>query len=158
MDRGFMRRLALLAERAGSMSALAREVGVVDGTIRKWIAGQSEPTRRHLVTLAHTGGVSLEWLILGPGDSDPAPEPLKAPTPALTSTFHARVYPALRDAVDTAFQVCGYAPPDGVSEVVTANVYMAAAWAIHDLGAESSDEEADTQSSQAAQQGEKCDD
>jgi phage repressor protein C with HTH and peptisase S24 domain len=52
-------------ERAGGVSALARAVGVSEAVIRKWRDGRSEPSRRHLLSLAEATGSDLQWLVSG---------------------------------------------------------------------------------------------
>ncbi len=44
------------------MSALARQVGIKDSTLRKWVDGPSEPNRSKLVQIANQAGVSLARL------------------------------------------------------------------------------------------------
>lgn len=54
-----------------SASALAREVGVVEGTIRKWANGYSQPKIGETVKLAKALGVNLLWLATGEGEKYP---------------------------------------------------------------------------------------
>lgn len=48
-----------------SVAALARQIGVSDNAIYKWIAGRGQPSVANLVSLSRTAGVSLEWLATG---------------------------------------------------------------------------------------------
>lgn len=60
-------RLEPLAKSYESASALAREMGVSEGTIRKWAKGASEPRTSELVRLAQLLNVNLLWLATGEG-------------------------------------------------------------------------------------------
>lgn len=63
----FAARLKELVDSYESASALARKVGVVEGTIRKWTSGISQPKVGEAVTLAQTLGANPLWLVTGEG-------------------------------------------------------------------------------------------
>jgi len=63
----FAARLKELVDSYESASALAREVGVVEGTIRKWANGTSQPKVGEVVKLVQTLGANLLWLVTGEG-------------------------------------------------------------------------------------------
>jgi hypothetical protein len=65
-DPDFLGRLAVLVEIAGSVSALGRNSGISESSIRKYLTG-SEPTRPVLVALARATGVRLAWLVNAEG-------------------------------------------------------------------------------------------
>lgn len=52
-------------------SALAREVGVVEGTIRKWASGASQPKIVETIALARALKLNLQWLATGDGPKHP---------------------------------------------------------------------------------------
>jgi phage repressor protein C with HTH and peptisase S24 domain len=66
----FVARLREATERFGSVNALAKQAGVSEGALRKWLLGYSEPTRERLVDLARAAGVNLAWLATGSGPKD----------------------------------------------------------------------------------------
>ena len=70
----FSDRIRLLIVRVGSVAEIARMCGFSEGVVRRWRDGDTDPSRARCVTLAHTLGISLEWLVLGEGDIqlDPA--------------------------------------------------------------------------------------
>jgi len=64
----FIDRLKTVIKRLGGVAASARNVGVVESTVRSWRDGNSEPKRPHLVILADKADVSLAWLVAGEGE------------------------------------------------------------------------------------------
>lgn len=79
-----------------TIPALAREVGVSDGAIRKWLKGESEPDVRFVLPLAAALGVRPEWLAFGAvpmrtGEDAPRAGAAAA-TPALASPAHSAPY------------------------------------------------------------------
>lgn len=67
----FAARLNTLVESYKNNSELARAVGVVEGTIRKWAKGESQPEIGETVKLASALGVNLLWLATGEGPMRP---------------------------------------------------------------------------------------
>lgn len=65
-DQGFIERLRQLAALAGSASALARDAGISQGGMQRYLKG-GEPTRKVLIALAKSRGVNLLWLATGEG-------------------------------------------------------------------------------------------
>jgi hypothetical protein len=65
-DSDFLNRLRVLVEIAGSVSALGRNSGISESSIRKYLTG-SEPTRPVLVALSRATGVRLAWLVNAEG-------------------------------------------------------------------------------------------
>jgi phage repressor protein C with HTH and peptisase S24 domain len=61
----FAGRLKLVSEKFSSVSAFARESGVSEGAMRKWLRGISSPSTDNLVAIANAGDVSVEWLATG---------------------------------------------------------------------------------------------
>jgi phage repressor protein C with HTH and peptisase S24 domain len=64
-DSEFRFRLSQVLANFSSVAALARELGVSDNAIYKWLAGRGQPSVSNLVSLSRTAGVSLEWLATG---------------------------------------------------------------------------------------------
>ena len=81
----FAARISSLAREAGGYSALARSCGVSESVVRKWARGESEPSRSHLVALAHAAGVSLTWLGTGQGPRAAHVYAAAASSPALVT-------------------------------------------------------------------------
>lgn len=64
----FADRFKLVVDSYESASALARAMGVVEGTIRKWAEGKSEPKVGDIAALdALTPHIDLNWLLTGQG-------------------------------------------------------------------------------------------
>lgn len=66
-DYFFKTRLDALIEACGGVSALADAAEVSRGVLRKWLKGESEPTRDRLLALANVTGVRAGWLVAGEG-------------------------------------------------------------------------------------------
>jgi phage repressor protein C with HTH and peptisase S24 domain/DNA-binding phage protein len=75
-DAKFRARLSQVLKSFTSVAALAREIGISDNAIYKWLAGRGQPSISNLVSLSRTAGVSLDWLATGR-------EPTECGTPAL---------------------------------------------------------------------------
>ena len=75
----FASRLKALVDSYKSASALAREIGVVEGTIRKWANGLSQPKIGETINLAKALDVNLLWLATGEGPRDKGEENQEAP-------------------------------------------------------------------------------
>jgi len=59
-----------------SVRSFSRKCGVSETALRAYLAGKSDPSRRALVAMAKTAGVSVSWLATGngimhPGDCGP---------------------------------------------------------------------------------------
>ena len=67
-DEAFIERLRSLAEAHGSVNALAKAAGVSQSGLQRYLNG-GEPSRKALIAIAVAGGVSLEWLATGSGES-----------------------------------------------------------------------------------------
>jgi phage repressor protein C with HTH and peptisase S24 domain len=74
-------RLDQVLKKFGSVGDLAREIGVSDNAIYKWLSGRGQPSVANLVALARASKVSIEWLATGHETSSgqraprrPAPE------------------------------------------------------------------------------------
>ena len=67
----FSERLLPLIDAYENASEVAREVGVAEGTIRKWKNGASLPKIRDAVFLAKALNVNLLWLATGEGPKHP---------------------------------------------------------------------------------------
>ncbi len=61
----FPERMKVLIERAGGPSELARKAQVSRRVIDKYKSGESDPSRERLISLAGSGGVSVQWLATG---------------------------------------------------------------------------------------------
>ena len=83
----FEERISVLAEQAGSASALARMAGVSESVVRKWRNGTSEPSRPNLIALARATGVSLAWLVAGEGSEKASAEAVHSPENGLEDEF-----------------------------------------------------------------------
>lgn len=69
-DPGFIERMKSLAEKIGSVNALARAAGLSQSGIRRYFDG-GEPSRPQLIAIARAGGVSISWLVSGEEDERP---------------------------------------------------------------------------------------
>lgn len=69
-DSAFISRMEFLAQKAGSVNALAKKAGLSQGGIRRYFSG-GEPSRPQLVALAKAGDVSVSWLICGEEHEQP---------------------------------------------------------------------------------------
>lgn len=49
----------------GSVAELARDIGVSDNAIYKWLSGRGQPSVANLVALAKAAKVSIQWLATG---------------------------------------------------------------------------------------------
>lgn len=82
----FVERMRIVVDMFESRAEAARQCGVTDATIKRWITGQADPSRTNLVRLAQAAGVSIAWLATGEGSPDnaavQAPPPKAAPLPA----------------------------------------------------------------------------
>ncbi len=67
----FRGRVQAVCSSVKSVNALAKEAGVSEGTIRKWAAGDSEPSRDRLLAFARAAGVDPYWLLDGTGSMRP---------------------------------------------------------------------------------------
>jgi phage repressor protein C with HTH and peptisase S24 domain len=78
-DTEFRLRLSQVLSKFPSVATLARQIGVSDNAVYKWLAGRGQPSVSNLVSLSRTAGVSLEWLATGrePG-ADASGSPARA--------------------------------------------------------------------------------
>lgn len=60
-------RLSVAIDRAGGATSMSKKAGVSSSVLRKWRAGQSEPSRVNLIKMAAAADVSIEWLVSGSG-------------------------------------------------------------------------------------------
>lgn len=70
------------ADKAGGISALSRTSGVATRTIKGYIDGDNDPTRKKLIAMAEAANVSVEWLATGkgamrPGEGDKIPNDIR---------------------------------------------------------------------------------
>ena len=63
----FEERMQFTADAAGGISALSRTSGVATRTIKGYIDGDNDPTRKKLIAMADAAKVSVEWLATGKG-------------------------------------------------------------------------------------------
>jgi phage repressor protein C with HTH and peptisase S24 domain len=63
-DPAFIERLRVLANKVGSVNALARASGLSQGGLQRYFKG-GEPTRPALIKLAKAGDVDVGWLMTG---------------------------------------------------------------------------------------------
>nr|WP_163503164.1 helix-turn-helix domain-containing protein [Halomonas socia] len=66
----FRSRMVIAIKAVGGATNMARKAGVSTSVLRKWRAGQSEPTLSSLVRLARAAGLSVAWLATGEGDPE----------------------------------------------------------------------------------------
>ncbi len=69
MDEQFVLRIKDLVDKAGGQSALARKSGLSLGAIQRYLRG-GDPSRKALVRLANSCGVTINWLIFGEENPD----------------------------------------------------------------------------------------
>ncbi len=70
----FSKRMDVAIRRAGGATLMAGKAGVSGSVLRKWRAGQSEPSLSRLVSMANAAGVSVQWLATGEGPIEPMTE------------------------------------------------------------------------------------
>ncbi|AQS38611.1 putative transcriptional regulator [Shewanella psychrophila] len=58
-----------------SVRSFGRRVEISDGTLRKYLQHNTEPSLSRLVRIAHECGVTIEWLATGQGPMHPIDEP-----------------------------------------------------------------------------------
>ncbi|MBK5969511.1 MULTISPECIES: helix-turn-helix transcriptional regulator [Thiorhodovibrio] len=63
----FRWRLRWACERVGGVVALAEEAGMQPPVLRRWLKGESEPSRLRLLSLARSAEVAEDWLVGGVG-------------------------------------------------------------------------------------------
>ncbi len=66
-DEGFAERLRRTIRAYGSANSLAKAAGVSEGALRKWVGGNSEPSRDRVVAIAKAAGMNVGWLAAGQG-------------------------------------------------------------------------------------------
>jgi len=89
----FCRRIEVLIGK-GSIRAFARRAGISERTLRKYLAGESEPTRPVLIRIATAGRVNIHWLATGDGPMRLLPRSgYERPAPA-APTFLGHLDPA----------------------------------------------------------------
>jgi DNA-binding transcriptional regulator YdaS (Cro superfamily) len=102
----FADRIALLIQRVGSATKVARLCGFSEGVVRSWRDGHTDPSRARCVTLARTLGISLVWLVAGEGSMqvDPTLRTVEDQRTTQMSThrpvLHATVDPVPSGSVD----------------------------------------------------------
>ncbi|QAU24163.1 helix-turn-helix domain-containing protein [Dyella sp. M7H15-1] len=100
----FADRIKVLIQRVGSVTEIARMCGFSEGVVRSWRDGNTDPSRARCVTLAHTLGISLVWLVAGEGSMQIDPNDL-VPDDNATNSAEAASPPRhrskLRMAVDS---------------------------------------------------------
>ncbi|PMR77058.1 transcriptional regulator [Billgrantia endophytica] len=65
--------MRIAIKQAGGATIMAEKAGVSTSVLRKWRAGQSEPTLSSLVRMARAANLSVEWLATGEGRPDAGP-------------------------------------------------------------------------------------
>ncbi|WP_324741636.1 S24 family peptidase [Tsuneonella sp. CC-YZS046] len=65
-DEAFTQRLRFVIDQAGSIAALAKRIDMSSSGVQRYLAG-GQPTRRVLIAIAQTMGISLLWLMTGEG-------------------------------------------------------------------------------------------
>ena len=78
--RALQGRLDQVLKRFGSVADLAREIGVSDNAIYKWLSGRGQPSVANLVALAKASKVSIEWIATG-RETSSAPRTARRNTP-----------------------------------------------------------------------------
>lgn len=112
----FAARLKELVKAYENASAIAREVGVAEGTIRKWANGVSQPKLGEVELLAQALGVSFFWLATGEGPKHP-----EARAGPCASGGYVEIE-TLRKAVE-AVEMMGKDAPAGRKALAIARVY-----------------------------------
>ena len=69
----FGMRMNIAIKRAGGVTVMSEKAGVSTSVLRKWRAGQSEPTLSSLVSMARAADLSVEWLATGEGTPEAGP-------------------------------------------------------------------------------------
>ena len=116
-----------------SLRSFARTAGVSETVLRKYIAGESEPTRPALIAMARAARVRLEWLAIGEGpmlageqravSAGPEPAPHKdfEPDPRAIEEREQRFLAAAVRIVDDrlhSFELRSYTKPEEFAELV----------------------------------------
>jgi len=115
----FAVRLKELVKAYKNASSLAREVGVAEGTIRKWASGASQPKIGEVELLAQALGVNLLWLATGEGPK--YPEVRAGPCESAPCDRHVEVK-TLRKAIE-AVELMGKDAPSDRKAAAVALVY-----------------------------------
>lgn len=76
MIEDFAGRMNISIKRAGGATLMAEKAGVSTSVLRKWRAGESDPTRINLIRMAQAANVSLAWLAAGEGDMERDSNPM----------------------------------------------------------------------------------
>lgn len=85
----FTQRVNFVVQKIGTQAEAARQVGVTDASIKRWITGQSDPSRINLIKLAQASGVQIEWLATGKGEPFPEPQAEKKQLPQIATNYEA---------------------------------------------------------------------
>lgn len=67
----FGERMQFTADKVGGISALSRTSGIATRSIKGYIDGDNDPTRKKLIAIAEAADVSVEWLVTGKGAMHP---------------------------------------------------------------------------------------
>lgn len=68
-DLEFSKRMESLIDTHGkSLASFAEKIGVTAPSVKRWVSGESDPTRSNLIKIAEATNVSVEWLVTGMGE------------------------------------------------------------------------------------------
>jgi len=67
MEQSFKERVRYIVRKVGSIKKLAQLANVSPRVVGKYLAGESDPSRKRLISLADAADVSVEWLATGVG-------------------------------------------------------------------------------------------
>ena len=63
-----------IIQKNGGVPKCSQKLKIAENTLRNYSSGISEPTASKLHAIAHLGGVTLDWLVLGEGAMHPSGE------------------------------------------------------------------------------------
>jgi len=65
MEQSFKERVRYIVRKVGSIEKLAQLANVSPRVVGKYLAGESDPSRKRLISLADAASVNVEWLATG---------------------------------------------------------------------------------------------
>lgn len=78
-EQEFTDRLAIAVEMSGGVGNLARAAKISSRMLGKYLAGDSDPSRSRLISIATAAGVQLQWLATGEGPMRPSDDDQAVP-------------------------------------------------------------------------------
>jgi transcriptional regulator with XRE-family HTH domain len=70
----FGERMQKIADNTGGITSISKKTGISPRSIKGYIDGDNDPSRKKLIALAEAADVSIEWLVTGCGPMRPQGE------------------------------------------------------------------------------------